>query len=258
MPSITHAVEDYLKAIWKLSHESGGGKVPVGDIAAYLKISAPSVTGMVQKLKGMGLLRYTRYGGVSLTPRGRRIALEIVRHHRLWELYLYTRLGVPLEAVDGEAERLEHVLSDDMEDLLTRALGDPTHDPHGDPIPTKSGEMKRLEGIRLSRLAPGKSSVVAHVSDRNAEKLRYMVSLGLLPGARVSVVERAPFRGPITVRVKNRQHAIDPDLAELVLVEDPARSGGGSPRSGESAARAGGGATGRRTAARPKRRSKGA
>src|SRR5688572_3683931 len=179
MPSVTQAVEDYLKVIWKLGHERGGN-VAVGDVAGHLRVSAPSVTGMVQKMKAMGLLHYARYGGVRLTPKGRKIALEIVRHHRLWELYLYTRLGVPLEAVDGEAERLEHVLSDDMEDLLTRALGDPTHDPHGDPIPTKSGEMKRLEGIRLSRLAPGASSVVAHVSDRNAEKLRYMVSLGLL------------------------------------------------------------------------------
>src|SRR5204863_401481 len=97
MPSITHAVEDYLKAIWKLSHQGGGGKVPVGDIAIHLGISAPSVTGMVQKLKGMRLLHYTRYGGVTLTARGRKIALEIVRHHRLWELYLYTRLGVPLD-----------------------------------------------------------------------------------------------------------------------------------------------------------------
>jgi DtxR family Mn-dependent transcriptional regulator len=125
--------------------------------------------------------------------------------------------------VDGEAERLEHVLSDDMEDLLTRALGDPTHDPHGDPIPTKSGAMERLEGIPLARLAPGVSSIVEHVSDRNAEKLRYMVSLGLLPGARVTVVDRAPFRGPVTVRVKNRRHAIDPDLAEMVLVRDPGK-----------------------------------
>jgi DtxR family transcriptional regulator, Mn-dependent transcriptional regulator len=231
VPSVTHAVEDYLKAIWKLSHQNGGTKVPVGDIATHLGISAPSVTGMVQKLKGMNLLHYTRYGGVSLTPRGRKIALEIVRHHRLWELYLYTRLGVPLEAVDGEAERLEHVLSDDMEDLLTRALGDPTHDPHGDPIPTKSGEMKRLEGIPLARLTPGATSVVAHVSDRNAEKLRYIVSLGLLPGTRVTVIDRAPFRGPITVRVKNRRHAIDPDLAELVLVQDPGPKGrSGAPR----------------------------
>src|SRR5438876_12101976 len=112
MPSITHAVEDYLKAIWKLSHQTRGGKVPVGDIAIHLGISAPSVTGMVQKLKGMRLLNYTRYGGVTLTARGRKIALEIVRHHRLWELYLYTRLGVPLERGGQEAEPPGHGLSD--------------------------------------------------------------------------------------------------------------------------------------------------
>ena len=221
MPSVTHAVEDYLKAIWKLSHQGGGGKVPVGDIAAHLGVSAPSVTGMVQKLKGMRLLHYTRYGGVTLTPRGRKIALEIVRHHRLWELYLYTRLGVPLERVDKEAERLEHVLSDDMEDLLSRALGDPKHDPHGDPIPTKAGALERLKGIVLSKVKPGVASTVTRVSDRHADKLRYMVSLGLLPGARVKVVERAPFRGPITLQVGNRKCAIDPDLAELVLVSSP-------------------------------------
>jgi len=218
MPSVTHAVEDYLKAIWKLSHQTRGGKVPVGDIAVHLGISAPSVTGMVQKLKGMRLLHYTRYGGVTLTPRGRKIALEIVRHHRLWELYLYTRLGVPLERVDKEAERLEHVLSDDMEDLLARALGDPKRDPHGDPIPTKAGAMERLKGVPLSKLKPGDAATVARVSDRHADKLRYMVSLGLLPGAHVSVLERAPFRGPITLKVGNRRCAIDPDLADLVLV----------------------------------------
>jgi DtxR family Mn-dependent transcriptional regulator len=218
MPSITHAVEDYLKAIWKLSHQSGGGRVPVGDIAIHLGISAPSVTGMVQKLKGMRLLHYTRYGGVSLTPRGRKIALEIVRHHRLWELYLYTRLGVPLERVDKEAERLEHVLSDDMEDLLSRALGDPKRDPHGDPIPTKAGAMERLKGVALSKLKAGAAARVTRVSDRHADKLRYMVSLGLLPGARVSVIERAPFRGPMTLKIGTSRCAIDPDLADLVLV----------------------------------------
>jgi len=223
MPSITHAIEDYLKAIWKLSHSVGGGRVPVRDIAQHLNVSAPSVTGMVQKLKTMKLLHYTRYGGVSLTPRGRKIALEIVRHHRLWELYLYTRLGVPLERVDGEAERLEHVLSDDMEDLLSRALGDPTHDPHGDPIPTKAGGLERVKGIPLSKLEKGTHATVARVSDRHADKLRYMVSLGLLPGARVTVMGRAPFRGPITLRVGNRTCAIDPELAELVVVDPGAR-----------------------------------
>ena len=228
MPTVTHAVEDYLKAIWKLSHE-GGGKVPVGDIAAHLKVSAPSVTGMVQKLKGMGLLHYARYGGVTLTPKGRKIALEIVRHHRLWELYLYTRLGVPLDQVDGEAERLEHVLSDDMEELLSRALGNPTHDPHGDPIPSKSGTLAPVRGVTLSRLEEGRSATVTRVSDQHKDKLRYMISLGLLPGAHVVVVERAPFGGPITIRVARKRHAIDGDLAELVHVSPGTTRGGAAP-----------------------------
>jgi len=231
MPNVTHAIEDYLKAVWKLSHQGGGRKVPVGELATHLRVSAPSVTGMVQKLQGMRLLHYARYGGVSLTPKGRKIALEIVRHHRLWELYLYTRLGVPLERVDVEAERLEHVLSDDMEDLLSRALGDPKVDPHGDPIPTKAGALERLKGVALSKVKPGAAATVARVSDRHADKLRYMVSLGLLPGARVKVLERAPFRGPITLQVGAKRCAIDPDLADLVLVTTP-RAGGKRPRKG--------------------------
>ena len=162
MPSVTQAVEDYLKAVWKLSHERGGN-VAVGDVAAHLGVSAPSVTGMAQKMKEMGLLHYARYDGVSLTPKGRKIALEIVRHHRLWELYLYRRLGVPLDRVDGEAERLEHVLSDDMEEKLARALGDPTHDPHGDPIPTKSGVLAPVRGMALADLPAGQSAAVTRV-----------------------------------------------------------------------------------------------
>src|SRR5512147_2185099 len=217
MAAITHAIEDYLKVVWKLSRPDGGdGRVPVGDIAAELGVSAPSVTGMVQKLRGMGLVRYARYDGVRLTPKGRKIALEIVRHHRLWELYLHTRLGVPLDRVDGEAERLEHVLSDDMEELLSRALGDPTHDPHGDPIPSKAGILGAVRGEPLSSLEPGAPAVVTHVSDRRADKLRYLVRLGLVPGARVAVVERAPFGGPLTIRVGRKGCAIDPELAALV------------------------------------------
>ena len=217
MPSVTQAVEDYLKAIWRLSHD-GGEQVSVGDIAAELRVSAPSVTSMVGKLKAMHLLRHAPYSRVTLTARGRKIALEIVRHHRLWELYLHKRLGVPLELVDGEAERLEHVLSDDMEELLSRDLGDPTHDPHGDPIPTKAGALTRVEGIGLGQLTRGRKAIVTRVSDRSQEKLRYLVSLGLVPGACVTLLGRAPFRGPITVSVGNRRHAIDPELGKLVTV----------------------------------------
>jgi DtxR family Mn-dependent transcriptional regulator len=225
MAAVTHAVEDYLKAIWKLSHRRGdGGRVPVGDIADALRVSAPSVTGMAQKLQGMGLVQYARYGGVLLTAKGRRIALEIVRHHRLWELYLHTRLGVPLDRVDLEAERLEHVLSDDMEELLARALGDPTHDPHGDPIPTKAGLLGAVRGEPLPALAEGTTALVTHVSDRQAEKLRYLVSLGLVPGARVVLLERAPFGGPLTIRVGRKRCAIDQDLGALVRVVEEATS----------------------------------
>jgi DtxR family Mn-dependent transcriptional regulator len=223
MAAITHAVEDYLKVIWKLSHRRHeGDRVPVGDIAAALSVSAPSVTGMVQKLQGMGLVRYARYGGVRLSTKGRKIALEIVRHHRLWELYLHTRLGVPLDRVDLEAERLEHVLSDDMEELLARALGDPTHDPHGDPIPTKAGVLGIVRGEPLPALPPGATAVVTHVSDRQADKLRYLVTLGLVPGARLVLVDRAPFGGPITIRIGRKRCAIDQDLGALVrVVEEP-------------------------------------
>ncbi|HEU4335474.1 MAG TPA: metal-dependent transcriptional regulator [Candidatus Eisenbacteria bacterium] len=222
MATVTQAVEDYLKTIWRLSRRDGE-RVPVGDIAADLAVSAPSVTGMVQKLQAMGLVHYARYDGVRLSPKGRKIALEIVRHHRLWELYLHTRLGVPLDRVDSEAERLEHVLSDDMEDLLSQALGEPTHDPHGDPIPTKQGVLGTVRGEPLLRLEPGRSAIVTHVSDRDAAMLRYLVTLGLVPGARVAVVERAPFGGPLTVRIGRRRFALDPSLAERVRVEPHAK-----------------------------------
>lgn len=231
MPNVTQAVEDYLKVIWKLSHRGrAGDRVPVGDIAAHLGISAPSVTGMVQKLQGMGLVHYARYDGVRLSPKGRKIALEIVRHHRLWELYLHTRLGVPLDRVDVEAERLEHVLSDDMEELLSRALGDPTHDPHGDPIPTKAGEMGSVRGEPLPRLALDTPAVVTHVSDAQAEKLRYLVSLGIVPGARVVVLGKAPFGGPLTIRAGRKRCALDPDLADLVTVSEEASAAKRAPR----------------------------
>jgi DtxR family Mn-dependent transcriptional regulator len=229
MPGVTQAVEDYLKAIWKLSHE-GKGPVALVDVAGRLKVSAPSVTGMVRKMKGMGLLHYAPYDGVRLTPRGRKIALEIVRHHRLWELYLYTRLGVPLDRVDGEAERLEHVLSDDMEDLLAAALGHPKHDPHGDPIPSKNGAVARVKGRALADLPVGRAAVVTRVSDRHTEKLRYLVSLGIVPGARVTLTERAPFGGPLTIRIGRKHHAVDREIAQHVLVSEPGVSRGASTR----------------------------
>ena len=218
MASITQAVEDYLKAVWKLSHR--GRRVSVGEIAEHLSVSAPSVTGMVQRLKGMQLLEYAPRAGVSLTPRGRRIALEIVRHHRLWELYLHTRLGLPLDAVDAEAERLEHVMSDRMEQQLTRLLGDPTHDPHGDPIPSRDGSLEPLRAIPLAELRTGQRAVVAHVSDRSPEKLRAIVAVGLVPGARVLALPGTATRGALALRVGRRRCVLARELAQRVHVRE--------------------------------------
>lgn len=228
MASITKAVEDYLKAIWKLSRR--GRRVSVGEIAEHLSVSAPSVTGMVQKLKGMCLLLYAPRAGVSLTPRGRKIALEIVRHHRLWELYLYTRLGLPLEAVDAEAERLEHVLSDRMEERLARLLGDPTHDPHGDPIPSRDGALEPLRAFPLADLRPGRRGVVAHVSDRSPEQLRVLVAHGLLPGVRVRVLPGVIARGAFAVRVGRRRCVLGRELAQRVHVRELGNQGRRRPR----------------------------
>jgi DtxR family Mn-dependent transcriptional regulator len=236
MASITQAVEDYLKAVWRLS--SRGRRVSVGEIAEHLSVSAPSVTGMVQKLQGMQLLRYAPRGGVSLTPRGRKIALEIVRHHRLWELYLYRRLGLPLEAVDAEAERLEHVLSDRMEERLASLLGDPTHDPHGDPIPSRDGVLAPLRAIPLAKLRAGRRAVVVRVSDRPSEKLRALVDLGLLPGARVQVLPETAGPRAILLRVGARRCVLPRELALSVQVREAPPAGGAARGSAPAAARA--------------------
>jgi len=213
----TQAIEDYLKVAFKLA--SRGGRATVVEMARRLNVSAPSVTNMVKKMRAMGLVDHPAYGGVGLTPRGARIALEIIRHHRLWELYLTRRLGMPLEAVHDEAERLEHVLSDRMEERMAALLGDPGLDPHGDPIPTRDGVLRAgPDGRRLSDLAPGESAVVAHISDRHAEHVRTMRSTGLMPGVRVRMVRPGQGPSPILLRVGARRRSVSHEVAQLVRV----------------------------------------
>jgi len=216
-PRLTEAIEDYLKTAFKLS--SRGGRATVGAMAARLGVSAPSVTNMVKKMAGMGLVAHSRYGGVALTPRGARIALEIIRHHRLWELYLARRLGLPLEAVHGEAERLEHVLSDEVERRMAALLGDPARDPHGDPIPSRSGFLRAgPDGRRLTELDRGERAVVAHLSDRDPAAVRTMARAGLLPGVRVRLARRGRGGAPLAVRVGTRLRAIPHAVADQVRV----------------------------------------
>jgi len=213
----TQAIEDYLKVIYKLS--ARGGRATVVSIAARMEKSAPSVTKMVKKMASMGLVHHAPYGRILLDPRGTRIALEIIRHHRLWELYLARRLGLPLDQVDAEAERLEHVTSDAMEARMTALLGNPGQDPHGDPIPTPSGILPNApEGRRLSELGPGESGVVAHLSDRHPGHVRTMAALGLLPGVRVRVVRARPGREALGIRIGGRAREVGREVAALVRV----------------------------------------
>ena len=215
-PRITQAMEDYLKGIYRLQVE--GGTVTTQRLAEELGISGPSVTNMVKRLHELRLLRHAPYHGVHLTEAGEKVALEVVRHHRLLELYLAETLGYGWDEVHAEAERLEHHLSEELEARIDSVLGFPTRDPHGDPIPSPDGEVPAVSDTRLLDLEPGRAAMVSRVSDRDPEQLRYLGGLGLRPGAEVAVLERLPFDGPLRVRVDADVHVIGRPLAEAVSV----------------------------------------
>jgi DtxR family Mn-dependent transcriptional regulator len=214
---VTHAMEDYLKAIYRL--EEQGVPASTQHLAQDLGISGASVTNMLKRLADLNLVDYSKYRGVALTDPGRKIALEIIRHHRLLELYLSESLGMPWHEVHAEAERLEHHLSEELEARMDSALGYPTHDPHGDPIPTPELTIQEVSGVNLSVLRNGQRGVVTQVSDRDREQLEYLGSIGLFPGAEVEVVERLPFEGPFRIVVSGKESVIGPPLARLVMVE---------------------------------------
>lgn len=212
----TRAAEDYLKTIYELEHE--GGPVATTALAEHLGVTPASATGMVKKLAGMNLVVHTPYQGVVLTEAGRKIALEVVRHHRLVESYLAEALGVPWDQVHAEADKWEHVLSEDLEARIDAMLGFPTTDPHGAPIPSREGQMPEAEAIRLADVEPGRTVVIAEVSDHNPEMLRYLGEMGLYPEARVHVVSSAPFSGPVTIRAEEIEHALGREVANYILV----------------------------------------
>jgi DtxR family Mn-dependent transcriptional regulator len=217
---VSRSAQDYLKAIYKLQ---GSDPVQTSAVAEQLRVAAPSATNMIGKLAEAGYLRHTPYHGVELTEEGAQVALRVIRRHRLWELFLHQALGVPIEQLHGEAERLEHELSDELEAHISRHLGEPTHDPHGDPIPTREGALSITAYTPLSALPAGTASVVRRVPDSDPELLRYLSSLGLLPGARVEMLRREPFKGPLSVRVEGVDRMLGHELASRVLVESAAR-----------------------------------
>jgi DtxR family transcriptional regulator, Mn-dependent transcriptional regulator len=212
---LSEPVQDYLKAIWKLEHED---RSTTSALATELAVAPASVTAMVKKLAGMGLVQHERYRGVRLTHAGEQVALEVVRHHRLLELYLMEELGLGWDAVHAEAERLEHYLSEEVESRMDAALGYPTRDPHGDPIPTADLVLAAEDSRCLSEVADGTAAVVRRVPDGDPQLLRYLASLGIVPDQAITLVEHAPFDGPVTVEVQGARHAIGLALAEQIHV----------------------------------------
>ena len=209
-------MEDYLKAIYRLAGVEG--KVSTSRLAQHLDCSPASVTNMVQKLSELKLLSYRPYQGVRLTEAGSKVALEVIRHHRLIELYLLEVLGYSWDKVHAEADQLEHVISEEFEEKIDEALGFPTIDPHGDPIPTKDGRIDDEGGHSLWEAGPGQKVTVRRVSDRNPDVLRYCASLGIYPEVSLEVLRRAPFNGPVCVRVADLEHDLSEELARQIFV----------------------------------------
>jgi DtxR family Mn-dependent transcriptional regulator len=213
----TAPVEDYLKAIYEL--ERAGGTAGTNEIAQRLSIAPASVSGMVKRLADQGLLDHERYRGVRLTDAGRRVALRTIRRHRVIEAYLMKALGYAWDRVHDEAERLEHAASDELIDRMASAIGEPTTDPHGAPIPTREGTIDERRYLSLAELELSREGTVVQVSDDDGSRLRYLAELGLVPGARVTILERTPFGGPIKLQVGGVERMVGPTLAEVVMVE---------------------------------------
>jgi DtxR family Mn-dependent transcriptional regulator len=219
-PAISSAVEDYAKAIYALEARSAG-EVTTTAIAERMGVTAASASGMVRKLCELELVSHEPYKGVQLTAKGARLALEVLRHHRLLELYLAEDLGVPWDRVHDEAEVLEHVLSEELEDLIAAKLGNPTRDPHGDPIPTRDLVIEEEPSVAMSSLEPGARGTFVRISDADPAMLRYLAERGIAPGACFEVVDKQPFGGPLFATFGEQVHVLGGKLADAMRVEVP-------------------------------------
>ncbi len=218
---LTHAIEDYLKAIYDLT--ATHGRASTTQIAQVLDVTPASVTGMLKKLAATKppLVEYRKHRGVILTPQGEKVALEIIRHHRLLELFLHETLGYPWDEVDAEADRLEHVISEEFEERIAQALGDPALDPHGDPIPTRDLRLPPHATTRLRDLKPGQQAVVERVRDTDPDLLRYLYDMGLVPGARLTILDFSPFDNNLTLQVEAQEERVvlGPRVSRQIFVE---------------------------------------
>jgi DtxR family Mn-dependent transcriptional regulator len=215
---ISSAIEDYAKAIYALERRAGEA-VTTNALAERLGVTPGSASGMVKRLAELGLAEHEPYRGVQLTDDGRRVALEVIRHHRLLELYLVQSLGVPWDRVHEEAEVLEHVLSEELEELIAAKLGNPTHDPHGDPIPTRELTIEEEPTQSLQSLQAGATGRFTRVSDSDPEMLRFLADRGISPGDSFEVIDKQPFGGPLFIRFGDNVHVLGGDLAKAMRVE---------------------------------------
>lgn len=213
---LSQSTEDYLKTIYDI--ETNEGKVTTNSIADKLNIAPASVTSMIKKLSERKLVTHKRYQGVMLTNAGRKIALEVIRHHRLIELYLKEALGVPWDKVHEEAEKLEHVISEDIEKRIDEFLGYPTTDPHGSPIPTRDGKISIRETTCLAELQGGQLAEIYEVSDHDPEFLRYLGDLGFYPNTRIEILSVEPFGGPMNIMVGSKKYSIGIEAARFISV----------------------------------------
>ena len=216
--SLSQSVEDYLKVIYQLETEGPGATT--NNIAEMMEVSSASVTNMLKRLARLNLIEHTSYKGAKLTEAGCKIALEILRHHRLLELYLKEIMGYGWDEVHEEAEKLEHHISEQFEDKIAELLNYPTHDPHGDPIPTKDGIMPKMALLPLTDASINNQYIIGRVRDQEPELLRYFEKIGVIPGVQIRIIDKAPFNGPILVKLEDVEKTIGFNIAEQVyLVE---------------------------------------
>lgn len=218
---LTQSIEDYLKAIYALTREDS--KASTTSLSDYLSVTPASITGMIQKLAGTSppLVEYQKHYGVSLTEEGNKIALETIRHHRLLEMFLHQILGYPWDEVHDEADRLEHVISENFEERMAVALGNPLHDPHGDPIPRSDLTLPDAPGTVLGELAPGQVATVKRVRDDDPALLRHLSSMGIIPGAQVEATEYSEFDGNLSVYIVSQDDdvVLGPRITSQIYVE---------------------------------------
>jgi DtxR family Mn-dependent transcriptional regulator len=213
------SIEDYLKAIYKLEEQSGGPPVSTGDVAQAMEVSSASASNMVKRLDELGFLTYEAYEGATLTDPGRTVALEVIRHHRLLELYLKEVMGFSWDEIHEEAEILEHHISERFESRIEEMLGHPTRDPHGHPIPDRDGTVDEIPTRSLADLTEGAAAVIDHIADEDGDLLDLLEQRGLLPGATVEVMETRPLDGLLVVAVDGDEQLIGQPVAQKVVVE---------------------------------------